>query len=122
MTFGELLFDGASDSGVCDLEGCNRATQYEGPRADRCCKRCFDTEGREHEPCCDEKARDDNDLSVAETEDIMSVEEDGQNASSHPAAAEEGDTTTATRAAAAAAQETVACSVCQYRGRKLKHT
>ena len=38
------------------------------------------------------------------------------------AAAEEGVTTTATRAAAAAAQETDVCSVCQYRGRKLKHT
>ena len=122
MTFGELLFDGASDSGVCDLEGCNRATQYEGPRADRGCKRCFDTEGREHDPCCDKKARDDNDLSDAKTEDIMSGDENGQNARSHPASAEEGDTTTATRAAAAAAQETDVCSVCQYRGRKLKHT
>ena len=52
----------------------------------------------------------------------MSGDEDGQNASSHPAAAEEGDTRTATRAAAAADQENEVCSVCQYRGRKLKHT
>ena len=91
MPFGEVLLDGASDSGECDLEGCNRA-------------------------------RDDNNPSDAETEDIMSGDENGQNARSHPAAAEEGDTTTATRAAAAAAQETDVCSVCQYRGRKLKHT
>ena len=110
MTFGELLFDGASDSGVCDLEGCKRARLYEGP---------FDTEGREHDPCCDKKARDDNNPSAAETEDIMSGDENGQNARSHPAAAEEGDTTAATRAAAAAAQETDVCSVCQYRGRKI---
>ena len=110
MTYGQLLVDGASDSGVCDLEGCKRARLYEGP---------FDTEGREHDPCCDQEARDDNDRSDAETEAIMSGDEDGQNASSHPAAAEEGDTTTATRAAAAAAQETDVCSVCQYRGRKI---
>ena len=114
MTYGQLLVDGASDSGVCDLEGCKRARLYEGP---------FDTEGREQDPCCAQKARDDNsDAETEATEAIMSGDEDGQNASSHPAAAEEGDTTAATRAAAAAAQETDVCSVCQYRGRKLKHT
>ena len=53
---------------------------------------------------------------------MMSVEEGDRNARSRPAAAEEGDTTAATRAAAAAAQENEVCSVCQYRGRKLKHT
>ena len=110
----QMVADGASGSGICALEGCNRARQYEvGCACDRCCERCGATEGDEHDQWCDEKA---------ETEEMMSVEEGSRNARSSPAAAEEGDTTAATRAAAAAAQETDVCSVCQYRGRKLKHT
>ena len=97
-TFGEMLSDGASHAAAADAAAEERST--------------------------------------AETEDIMSAEEGDPNAESRPGAAEEGgptaatrpaadeegDTTTATRAAAAAAQETDVCSVCQYRGRKLKHT
>ena len=113
MTFGEMLSDGASDSGVCALEGCNRATQHKGPRADRCCKRCFDTEGHEHDPCCDERECDDGQRSIAETEDMMSVEDGDRNARSRPAAAEEDDTIAATD------QENDVCSVCQNRGRKI---
>ena len=115
VNFGEMLSDDASDSGLCALEGCNRARLY----WDRCCRRCFATEGQEHDQWCDERACDDGQRSIAETEDMMSVEEGDRNARSRPAAAEEGDTTAATRAAAAAAQETDVCSVCQYRGRKI---
>ena len=120
VNFGEMLSDGASDSGLCALEGCNRARQYEvGCDWDRCCKRCFVTEGQEHDQWCDERACDNGQRSIAETEGIMSVEEGDRNARSRPAAAEEDDTTAATRAAAATDQENDVCSVCQYRGRKI---
>ena len=38
----------------CALRGCRRRRQYEyGCDWDRCCKKCFNTHGEEHEPWCD---------------------------------------------------------------------
>ena len=117
VNVGEMASDDDSDSGLCALERCNRARHY----WDRCCRRCFATEGEEHDQCCDRRACDNGQRSLAETEDSMpAAEEDGPTAATRPAAAEEGDRTAA--AASAASQENDVCSYRQYRRRKLKHT
>ena len=130
--------------GLCALEGCNRARQYEvGCDWDRCCKRCFVTEGEQHDPCCDRRACDNGQRSLEETENSMTAaEEDGPTAAARSAAAEEDAAAStpsqvnkrcertywAARAAAyGASQENDVCkndvcSYCKYRGRKLKHT
>ena len=144
LNVGEMDSDDDSDSGLCALEGCGRPKEYEnGCDWDRCCKRCFISEGEEHDPCCDRRARDNGQRSLEETENSMTAaEEDGPTAAARPAAAEEDAAAStasqvnkrcertywAARAAAyGASQENDVCkndvcSYCKYRGRKLKHT
>ena len=53
----QMLADGASGSGICALEGCNRARQGDvGCACDICCERCGATAGHEHDQWCDERA------------------------------------------------------------------
>ena len=49
VNFGEMLSDDASDSGLCALEGCNRARHD----SVMCCERYPATEGKEHDQYCD---------------------------------------------------------------------